>query len=550
MKIAFLASEAIPYAKTGGLADVAGALPKYLNKLGVDVRLFMPLYREVRKKGLPLETVLDHVEVDLGGRKKAFAVKAHSGNGFPAYFIEKDEYFDRDFLYGTAAGDYPDNGERFGFFSMAVLETIKQLGFAPDILHCHDWQSAVALAYLKTVRARDAFFAGTRSLFTIHNLAYQGLFGKDVLGKIGLPESLFNMNDLEFWGKVNFLKAGILYSTAVSTVSPRYSREIQTPEFGCGLDGLLRSRSRVLFGLLNGVDYAAWNPATDTLIPAPFNPSDLTGKKICKMELLKTFGLTGGAETPVVGIVSRLAGQKGLDIVCDALPSLFALGVRLIILGTGEAKIQDSLLEARKVYPTQLGLKIAFDEKIAHTIYAGSDLFLIPSRYEPCGLTQMYSLRYGTVPVVRATGGLDDSIQEFDPGTSTGNGFKFEEASPDALVVAVRKALAAFGQTARLAGPRPERLQQRFLLGEVRRRIHGPLQEARRALTLLTSESCLLFIFPQVSRGGLGRNGVDVEPGPPFESGDLGQHGKDLDMPMEILLDPRPGLLGDRGFGA
>lgn len=444
MKIAILVSEAIPYAKTGGLADVAGALPKYLNKHGADVRLFMPLYREVRKKGLPLETVLDRVEVDLGGRKKAYAVKAHSGSGFPAYFIEKDEYFDRDFIYGTAAGDYPDNGERFGFFSLAALETVKRLGFVPDVLHCHDWQSAIALAYLKTVRAHEAFFAGTRSLFTIHNLAYQGLFGKDILGKIGLPKSLFNMNDLEFWGKVNFLKAGILYSTAVSTVSPRYSREIQTPEFGCGLDGLLRSRSGVLFGLLNGVDYAAWNPATDTLIPARYKAADLTGKKVCKAELLKAFGLTGRGGTPVVGIVSRLAGQKGLDIVCDALPSLFALGVRLIILGTGEAKIQDSLLEARKVFPTQLGLKIAFDEKIAHTIYAGSDLFLIPSRYEPCGLTQMYSLRYGTVPVVRATGGLDDSIQEYDPGTSTGNGFKFEVASPDALVGTVRKALAAY----------------------------------------------------------------------------------------------------------
>jgi len=446
MKIAFLVSEAIPYAKTGGLADVAGALPKYLNKLGADARIFMPLYREVKKKGLALETVLDHVEVDLGDRKTAFTVRSHSGNGFPAYFIEKDEYFDRDFLYGTAAGDYPDNGERFGFFSKATIETIKRLGFAPDVLHCHDWQSAVALAFLKTIQARDAFFAGTRSLFTIHNLAYQGLFGKDVLGKIGLPESLFNMNDLEFWGKANFLKAGILYSTAVSTVSPRYSREIQTPEFGCGLDGLLRSRSRVLFGLLNGVDYAAWDPATDTLLPARYKASDLTGKRVCKAELLKMFGLAGGAETPVVGIVSRLAGQKGLDIVCDALPSLFALGVRLIILGTGEAKIQDNLLEARKVFPTQLGLKIAFDEKIAHTIYAGSDLFLIPSRYEPCGLTQMYSLRYGTVPVVRATGGLDDSIREFDPGTSTGNGFKFEVASPDALVGTVRKALAAFGR--------------------------------------------------------------------------------------------------------
>ncbi len=446
MKIAFLVSEAIPYAKTGGLADVAGALPKYLNKLGADARLFIPLYREVRKKGLPLKTALDRVEVNLGGRKTAFAVKTHSGSGLTAYFIEKDEYFDRDCLYGTAAGDYPDNGERFGFYSLAALETIQRLGFAPDVLHCHDWQSAIALAYLRTVRVHDPLFAGTRSLFTIHNLAYQGLFGKDILGTIGLPESLFNMNDLEFWGKVNFLKAGILYSTAVSTVSPRYSREIQTPEFGCGLDGLLRTRSRALFGLLNGADYAAWDPATDPLIPDHYRASDLEGKKVCKAELLKTFGLTGGAETPVVGIVSRLAGQKGLDIVCDALPSLFALGVRLIILGTGEAKIQDSLLKAQKAYQTQLGLKIAFDERIARTIYAGSDMFLIPSRYEPCGLTQMYSLRYGTVPVVRATGGLDDSIQEFDPSTGSGNGFKFEEASSEALVAAVRKAIAAFAR--------------------------------------------------------------------------------------------------------
>ena len=446
MKIAFLASEVIPYAKTGGLADVAGALPKYLNKLGADARLFMPLYREVRKKSLALETVLDHVEVDLGGRKTVFAVRSHSGNGFPAYFIEKDEYFDRDFLYGTAAGDYPDNGERFGFFSIAALETVKRLGFAPDVLHCHDWQSAVALAYLKTTHASDPSFAGTRSLFTIHNLAYQGLFGKEVLGTIGLPDSLFNLNDLEFWGKANFLKAGILYSTAVNTVSPRYSREIQTQEFGCGLDGLLRSRSKVLFGLLNGVDYAAWDPATDTLIPSPFNPSDLTGKKVCRAELLKMFGLTGGTETPVVGIVSRLAAQKGLDIVYDALPSLFALGVRLVVLGTGDEKIQNDLREALKFYPAQLGLKIAFDERIAHTIYAGSDLFLIPSRYEPCGLTQMYSLRYGTVPVVRATGGLDDSIREFDPANGTGNGFKFEVASPDSLIGAVGNALAAFGR--------------------------------------------------------------------------------------------------------
>jgi starch synthase len=448
MKIAFLASEVIPYAKTGGLADVAGALPKYLNGPAADTRLFMPLYREVRKKALALDSVLVGVEMEFGGERMTFSVWSHSGNGFQVYFIEKDEYFDRDHLYGDAAGDYPDNGERFGFFCQASLEAMKRIGFAPDVLHAHDWQSAVALAYLRTVRADDPFFAWTRSLFTIHNLAYQGLFDKDILGKIGLPVSLFDMNGVEFYGKANFLKAGILYSDAVSTVSPRYSREIQTPEFGCGLDGLLRSRAHVLHGILNGVDHASWDPATDRLIPARFSVSDLPGKGICREGLLKAFGLSAGPDVPVVGIVSRLAAQKGLDIVCEALPELFELGLRLVVLGTGDARIQDDLRTAQKVYPSQLGLRIAFDDALARAIYAGSDIFLIPSRYEPCGLTQMYSLRYGTIPVVRATGGLDDSIEEFDPGSRSGNGFKFADATPAAMLGSVRKAQDVFGDRA------------------------------------------------------------------------------------------------------
>lgn len=444
MKIAFLASEAVPYAKTGGLADVAGALPKYLAHRGADVRLFMPLYREVRKKRLPLTKVLDAVRIPMGGRELAFSLWEHRADGFRVYLVENDEAFDRDALYGTPAGDYPDNGLRFGLFAKAALESMKRLGFAPDVLHGHDWQSASAFALLKHRYASDPFFAGTRSLFTIHNLAYQGLFDKAILGSLDLPDSLFNMNDLEFYGKVNFLKAGILYATAVSTVSPRYAREIQTPEFGCGLDGLLRSRAGVLHGIMNGVDYASWDPAGDTLIPAPFAAADLSGKKTCREGLLRTFGLEAGPDVPVIGMVSRLAGQKGLDIVCAALPELFALDLRLVILGTGDVMIQDQLIEAQKTHPTRLGLRIAFDEKVARTIYAGSDLFLIPSRYEPCGLTQMYSLRYGTIPVVRATGGLDDSIEEFDPAAGTGNGFKFADATPAAMLASIRKAMAAF----------------------------------------------------------------------------------------------------------
>jgi starch synthase len=447
MKIAFLASEAIPYAKTGGLADVAGALPKFLARLGADVRVFMPFYREVRKKGLPLRNVVEDLSLDWAGARAGFSVLEHRADGFSVYFIVRDEYFDRDCLYGTPAGDYPDNGERFAFFARASLESMRALGVSPDVIHGHDWQAASAFAYLKYVHGDDPFFKDTRSLFTVHNLAYQGLFEEKVLAAVGLPGRLFNMNDLEFFGKVNYMKAGILYATAVNTVSPRYSREIQTPEFGCGLDGLLRWRSQALSGILNGVDYSDWDPATDRLIPARFSPGDLSGKARSKAGLLEMFGLGNAGGSPVAGMVTRLAGQKGVDIVCDALDEVFRLGVTVVILGTGDQKIQDFLKNAKKKHPRRLGLMIAFDEKAAHTIYAGSDIFLIPSRYEPCGLTQMYALKYGTVPVVRATGGLDDTIQEFEPGSAEGNGFKFEAASVEALLLSLRRALDTYSRT-------------------------------------------------------------------------------------------------------
>ena len=446
MKVAFLASEVIPYAKTGGLADVAGALPKFLARLGAEVRVFMPFYREVKAKNLPLRTVINHAAVDLAGERRDYSVLEHKGDGFSVSMIVRDEYYDRDGLYGTPAGDYPDNGERFAFFARAALDSMKILGFSPDVIHGHDWQAASAFSYLKFVYADDLFFKDTRSVFTIHNLAYQGVFKKEVLAAAGLPESLFNMNDLEFFGKVNYMKGGILYATAVTTVSPRYSREIQTPEFGCGLDGLLRSRAHALSGILNGVDYADWDPATDRLIPARFSPADLAGKAASKSGLLDMFSLGKSPDAPVAGMVTRLAGQKGVDIVCDALDEIFKLGVTVVILGTGDQKIQDFLKDAKRKYPSRLGLMIAFDEKVAHTIYAGSDLFLIPSRYEPCGLTQMYALKYGTVPVVRATGGLDDTIHEFDASRRSGNGFKFAAATPGALLASLGTALDAYSR--------------------------------------------------------------------------------------------------------
>ncbi len=450
MKIAILASEVFPFAKTGGLADVTGALPKFLRALGAEVRVLLPLYRETRRKGFSLVPVARDVEIDWGPGKERFSVFENASADVSFVFIEKDEYFDRDHLYGTAQGDDPDNGERFAFFSRASLEALRRMGFRPDIIHAHDWQAAMSLAYLKYSLAGDSFFAHTRSLFTIHNLAYQGLFEKEILGRIGLPESLFNMEDLEFFGQVNYLKAGILYSTAVNTVSRRYSQEIQTPEFGYRLDGLLRKRRDVLFGILNGVDYSAWNPATDKHIVKPFDPTYIEGKKACRDDLLQEFALHKiDEETPVIGMVSRLAGQKGFDLLCEALAGLFELKVALVILGTGEEIFQKTLLEAQDKYPDFLGVRIAFDEALSHKIYAGSDLFLIPSRYEPCGLTQMYSLRYGTIPIVRATGGLDDTVQEYDWRNEVGNGFKFEAYSSAALLEAVKNAIGVYRQRER-----------------------------------------------------------------------------------------------------
>jgi len=445
MKIAFIVSEATPYAKTGGLADVAGALPHVLSRQGVEVKVFVPLYRDVRRKGIPLLKRADRLSFDEAGREETFALWESLEGGASVYFIDKPALFDRDGLYGTSAGDYPDNGRRFAFFSRAALVALKALDFPPDVIHVHDWQASIALAYLKFACADDPFFRDTRTLATIHNLAYQGLFDKSILAEIGLPEALFLMEGLEFFGKVSFLKAGILYATAVSTVSHRYSLEIQTPEFGCGLDGLLRRRSEVLTGILNGVDYSAWDPATDRALPANYAPGKLQGKSVCKKALLTEFKLPSDKpEMPLVGMVTRLAGQKGLDLVIEAMGGLFAQGLRLVVLGTGDARIRQALETAGRRFPSFFGLRTEFDEALARRIYAGSDMFLIPSRYEPCGLTQMYSLKYGTVPVVRATGGLDDSIREFDPAEGTGNGFKFADCTSGALLGAVKNAARTF----------------------------------------------------------------------------------------------------------
>ena len=339
LKVAFITPEMAPLAKTGGLADVTGALPKYLSRSGqLEVTVWLPFYREIKKKNLNLKLVATNLKLDIfpAESQKNFSIFEYQTEDFKVYLVQNDFYFDRDYLYGTPEGDYPDNGHRFAFFCLAALTGFKLINWIPDLIHAHDWQSALTLAYLKHVLATDGLYQKTRSLFTIHNLAYQGLFPPEILGQVGLPGYLFNPEDMEFYGRVNYLKAGLLYSEAISTVSPTYSQEIQTPEFGFGLDGVLRKRSERLFGILNGIDYQEWNPATDPALPAHYSRQSPAGKFLCRQELLRSFNFDAQSKQPIVGLVSRLAGQKGFDLLVKSLDEILKRDLYLIILGTGE----------------------------------------------------------------------------------------------------------------------------------------------------------------------------------------------------------------------
>lgn len=440
MNVIFVSSEASPFAKTGGLADVAGALPQALQRLGCEVSLFLPYYAEVKNSGVKAARVPVDIPVPSGKREitaELYMAEGFEAGGVRVYFIKKDEFFDRACLYGTPEGDYFDNLERFAFFSRAVIEAIKALGLRPDVIHCNDWQTGLVGAYLKDVYKHDPVLSRAAVVFTIHNIAYQGLFDKELYELTGLSEGLFTADGVEFWDKISLLKAGMVYSDVITTVSPAYAKEIQTPEFGGGLDGLLTQRGGDLFGVLNGADYCEWNPATDSLIPANYSAFDLSGKAKCKKLLLKEFGVKTKAGVPIVGMVSRLAEQKGFDILVEAIPEIMKDDIGLVILGSGEARYRDALLDAAKSYPGRISVKIAFSNALAHLITAGSDIFLMPSRYEPCGLNQMFALRYGTVPVVRAVGGLDDTV-------SGDTGFKFKEYSAEALSGKLKEAVAAF----------------------------------------------------------------------------------------------------------
>lgn len=427
MRVLFATPEAVPFAKTGGLADVAGALPKFLQGLGCEVMVVMPYYRMVKRAGFPLQYLGEGIEVPLGNELlQADIYQGQIDKDIPIYFIGRDEFFDREYLYSTPRGDYFDNAERFIFFSKAVLQFCQFMGFSPEIIHHHEWQTGLIPAYLKSIYRNDPFFSHTSVVFTIHNIAYQGIFKKEKFGLTGLPMEMYNPEGIEFWERINLMKAGIVYADVINTVSQKYSEEIQTPEYGYGLEGILRKRGKDLYGIVNGVDYQDWDPSHDPHLIAPYDLNRISGKRECKKDLLKELGLPSSLENvPLLGMISRLADQKGFDLLMEILDELFTLNIGFVLLGTGEQKYNDLFTQVALKYPQKAGIRIAYDDRLAHKIEAGADLFLMPSKYEPCGLNQIYSLKYGTIPVVRATGGLDDTITAYDPATGNGNGFKF-----------------------------------------------------------------------------------------------------------------------------
>ena len=441
MKILFVASEGLPFSKTGGLADVVEALPKALVALGHEVAVLLPRYRATKAGS----AVALGLTISMGDSLRFPSIRnGGTLRGVRYFFVDDPEYFDRDQLYGVSGKDYPDNAERFAEFSRAAIEFCKRV-WMPNVIHCHDWQSALVPVLLRTQYEKDATVEGLPVVFTIHNMGYHGTFPREIMKKIGLPEKLFKIDAMEFFGRVNFLKGALVFSDDLTTVSRKYAEEIQTPEYGHGLDGVVRNHADHLVGILNGVDYTAWNPEKDKLIAAKYSIKDLSGKLACKKNLLGVFNLPAeAANKPLIGIVSRFADQKGFDLISEVAPDLLAEDLAMVVLGAGEAKYEKMFHDMAKLFPGKLSVKVAYDNAIAHKIEAGADIFLMPSRYEPCGLNQIYSLKYGTVPVVRATGGLDDTIEAFDPETGQGTGFKFQAYEGDALLGAVRQALAVF----------------------------------------------------------------------------------------------------------
>ena len=433
LKILIAASEVVPFAKTGGLADVVGALPKALRALGHDVRVVMPRYYVVdRNQYKPLEGAMG---VDMGRDGEAWTLVLEGvlpNSDIPVYFIEHEGYFGRSGLYDDGYDSYQDNHERFIFFSKAVMQLSKKLHFEPDIVHANDWHTAVIPLLLNTMYAHDEHFKNTASVLTIHNLQHQGRFSKEVMEILGIGWGNFNTYELEDHDGVNLLKGGIVHADAITTVSPKYSEEIRGPAFDWGLKDVLNGHAHKLHGILNGVDYEEWNPSLDNYIPHKYDADDLSGKKVCKAELQRAFNLPV-RDVPLIGFVGRLAEQKGISLIASEIWNLMFLDIQIVLLGTGESWAEGFFSHVSEVHRDKFGCYIGYRNDLAHQIEAGCDFFLMPSLFEPCGLNQIYSLKYGTLPIVRATGGLDDTIENFDAKHNTGTGFKFHEATPQAL---------------------------------------------------------------------------------------------------------------------
>jgi len=434
-RILMVASEAVPFAKSGGLADVVGSLPPALVAQGDDVAVVLPRYRGISLDGA--ERVRENLTVWLPHSAHRVDVYAVNHRGVPFFLLDCPALYDRDGLYASERKDYPDNPVRFAVLCRGALEIVRQL-YRPHVIHCHDWQSALVCPFLRHTFETDPTFLGIKTLLTIHNLGYQGQFGRDVLSEVGLDDGLYRPDALEHRGGISLLKGGIQFADAINTVSKNYAREIQTSEYGFGLDPLLRSRSSALYGILNGADYDHWNPETDPNIAENYSASDLSGKLASKRNLLEQFGLPAdNLDRPVIGIVSRFVSQKGFDLTVEILDEMLAGDLFFVAIGTGEPRFEDRLRAAAALHPDKVGVRIGYDEALAHKIEAGADMFLMPSYYEPCGLNQIYSMRYGTVPIVRATGGLADTVDET-------TGFKFEEYTPEALLATVHAALSAY----------------------------------------------------------------------------------------------------------
>ncbi|HEX9023143.1 MAG TPA: glycogen synthase GlgA, partial [Geobacteraceae bacterium] len=444
MKILFVASEVAPFAKTGGLADVTGSLPHELKRQGHDVRIIMPFYKSAAKADFLIRKIRKSVEIQLGGALFKGLLRHTVQDDIPVYLLENKDLFFRDHLYGGPAGDYPDNATRFAFFCRGVLELLKRMDYRPDVLHCHDWQSAMVPILMRYELAEDPFFAAMAVVLTIHNLAYQGLFPVEALDKMGLDRSYFSIDRLEFYGKVNLLKGGILAADQVNTVSESYCGEILTPEEGCGLDGVLGTRRDALSGILNGIDHATWDPANDRELFRNYSASAPAGKAANKRGVQKLLGLPQESGVPLVGMVSRMIAQKGFDLIEPLLPDFAAGELQLAVIGSGEEKYVKMFDDICAAGAGNIVLREGFDQALARKIYAASDIFLMPSHFEPCGLGQLIALRYGAVPVVRRTGGLKDTVVDETTNGREQNGFCFDEYAPEALWAALKRAIETY----------------------------------------------------------------------------------------------------------